>query len=94
MQDYKTLYPWFMESVWWAWSQLFAKGLVYHGYKVMPFSTAWNTPLSNFEVNMNYVDVTDPAVIVNFPIDQVSIMHVPKLLHVQSFIVTVYGLQL
>ncbi|KAL5256444.1 hypothetical protein ACHWQZ_G011623 [Mnemiopsis leidyi] len=70
--DYKTLYPWFMESVWWVWSQLFAKGLVYRGYKVMPYSTACNTPLSNFEVNQNYHDVTDPAVFVNFPIDQDS----------------------
>ena len=58
-----------MESVWWVWSQLFAKGLVYRGYKVMPYSTACNTPLSNFEVNLNYVDVTDPAVFVNFPLD-------------------------
>lgn len=32
--DYKTLYPWFMESVWWAFSQLFKKGLVYRGVKV------------------------------------------------------------
>ena len=69
-QDYKTLYPWFMESVWWVWSQLFAKGLVYRGYKVMPYSTACSTPLSNFEVNQNYQDVTDPAVIVSFPLDQ------------------------
>lgn len=32
--DYKTLYPWFMESVWWVFSQLFKKGLVYRGVKV------------------------------------------------------------
>lgn len=32
--DYKTLYPWFMESVWWAFSELFKKGLVYRGVKV------------------------------------------------------------
>eukprot|EP00116_Pleurobrachia_bachei_P002236 sb/3462498/ len=70
VKDYKTLYPWFMESVWWVWSQLFAKGLVYRGYKVMPYSTACATPLSNFEVNLNYQDVTDPAVIVSFPCDQ------------------------
>lgn len=59
-----------MESVWWVWSQLFAKGLVYKGYKVMPYSTACNTPVSNFEANQNYMDVTDPAVIVSFPLDQ------------------------
>uniref|UniRef100_A0A1I7XE89 tRNA-synt_1 domain-containing protein n=1 Tax=Heterorhabditis bacteriophora TaxID=37862 RepID=A0A1I7XE89_HETBA len=59
--DYKTLYPWFMESVWWAFSELFKKGLVYKGVKVMPFSTACSTPLSNFEAGQNYKDVVDPA---------------------------------
>uniref|UniRef100_A0A671U4L8 Isoleucine--tRNA ligase, cytoplasmic n=1 Tax=Sparus aurata TaxID=8175 RepID=A0A671U4L8_SPAAU len=66
--DYKTLYPWFMESVWWVFSQLYDKGLVYRGVKVMPFSTACNTPLSNFESHQNYKDVQDPSVIVNFPL--------------------------
>lgn len=66
--DYKTLYPWFMESVWWVFKQLFSKGLVYHGQKVMPFSTACNTPLSNFEAGQDYKDVNDPAVSVSFPL--------------------------
>ncbi|XP_055353326.1 isoleucine--tRNA ligase, cytoplasmic-like [Paramacrobiotus metropolitanus] len=66
--DYKTLYPWFMESVWWVFKQLYDKGLVYQGCKVMPFSTGCNTPLSNFESGQNYKDVTDPAVIVSFPL--------------------------
>lgn len=67
--DYKTLYPWFMESIWWVFKQLFDKGLVYRGFKVMPFSTACSTPLSNFESGQNYKDVVDPAVIVSFPLD-------------------------
>ncbi|XP_058487318.1 isoleucine--tRNA ligase, cytoplasmic [Solea solea] len=66
--DYKTLYPWFMETVWWVFKQLYDKGLVYRGVKVMPFSTACSTPLSNFESNQNYKDVQDPSVIVNFPL--------------------------
>ncbi|KAI1890396.1 hypothetical protein AGOR_G00153290 [Albula goreensis] len=66
--DYKTLYPTFMESVWWVFKQLYDKGLVYRGVKVMPFSTACNTPLSNFESHQNYKDVQDPSVIVNFPL--------------------------
>ncbi|KAL4823074.1 hypothetical protein H8958_017944 [Nasalis larvatus] len=59
--DYKTLYPQFMESVWWVFKQLYDKGLVYRGVKVMPFSTACNTPLSNFESHQNYkhAPVTD-----------------------------------
>jgi isoleucyl-tRNA synthetase len=68
--DYKTLYPTFMESVWWVFSELHKKGMVYRGFKVMPYSTKCNTPLSNFESNQNYKDVTDPAVIVNFPLDE------------------------
>lgn len=66
--DYKTLYPWFMETVWWVFKQLYDKGLVYRGVKVMPYSTACNTPLSNFESHQNYKDVQDPSVIVSFPL--------------------------
>ncbi|CAG9854391.1 unnamed protein product [Phyllotreta striolata] len=66
--DYKTLYPWFMESVWWIFKQLYVKGLVYKGNKVMPYSTACNTPLSNFETGQNYKDVVDPAVTVSLPL--------------------------
>ncbi|KAL5013777.1 hypothetical protein ScPMuIL_008047 [Solemya velum] len=67
--DYKTMYPTFMESIWWVFKQLYNKGLVYRGSKVMPFSTACNTPLSNFESGQNYKEVTDPAVIVSFPLE-------------------------
>ena len=66
--DYKTLDTNFMESVWWVFSQLHAKGLVYRGFKVMPFSTNLKTPLSNFEAGQNYKDVSDPAVMVSFPL--------------------------
>ena len=67
--DYKTLYPSFMESVWWVFKQLYNKGLVYRGVKVMPYSTRCSTPLSNFESGQNYKDVQDPAVIVSFPLE-------------------------
>jgi isoleucyl-tRNA synthetase len=66
--DYKTLDKTYMESVWWVFKQLHEKGLVYRGFKVMPFSTACSTPLSNFEAGLNYKDVQDPAVTVSFPI--------------------------
>ena len=58
----------FMESVWWVFKQLFDKDAVYQGYKVMPYSTALNTPLSNFEAQENYKDTQDPAVIITFPL--------------------------
>ncbi|XP_063703466.1 isoleucine--tRNA ligase, cytoplasmic-like [Culicoides brevitarsis] len=66
--DYKTLYPSYMESIWWVFKQLYVKGLVYQGVKVMPYSTACTTALSNFESGQNYKEVVDPAVVVNFPI--------------------------
>ncbi|KAL3479815.1 tRNA synthetases class I-domain-containing protein [Aspergillus californicus] len=66
--DYKTMNTSFMESVWWVFKQLFDKGLVYQGFRVMPYSTALNTPLSNFEAQQNYKDVQDPAVVVTFPL--------------------------
>lgn len=57
-----------METDWWVFKQLFDKGAVYQGYKVMPYSCALTTALSNFESNQNYQDVTDPAVVVSFPL--------------------------
>ncbi|CAL52239.2 Aminoacyl-tRNA synthetase, class Ia [Ostreococcus tauri] len=66
--DYKTMDPEFMESIWWVFKTLHEKNLVYKGFKVMPYSTACNTPLSNFEAGLDYRDVSDPAVTVSFPI--------------------------
>lgn len=66
--DYKTLYPEFMESCWWVFKQLFEKDSVYRGLRVMPYSTGLTTPLSNFEAQQNYKDVNDPAVTVGFQI--------------------------
>ncbi|KAF8585961.1 isoleucine-tRNA ligase [Ramaria rubella] len=64
--DYKTLNATFMESVWWAFGQLFDKGMVYRGLRVMPYSTSLTTPLSNFEAGQDFRDVPDPAVTVAF----------------------------
>ena len=61
---YHTMDPHFMESVWWVFAQLWEKGLVYEGFKVMPFSAKLGTPLSNFEANLNYRDVDDPSLTV------------------------------
>ncbi|WOK99491.1 isoleucine--tRNA ligase, cytoplasmic [Canna indica] len=66
--DYKTMNIKFMESVWWVFAQLWKKDLVYRGFKVMPYSTGCNTPLSNFEAGLNYKDVSDPAIMVSFPV--------------------------
>lgn len=63
---YRTMDMPFMESVWWAFKQLFDQGLVYEGFKVMPFSMKLGTPLSNFEANLNYQEVDDPSLVVAF----------------------------
>ena len=64
--DYKTMEPWYMESVWWVVQQLWNKDLIYRGEKVVPFSTALGTVLSNFEAGSNYQETQDPAVTVLF----------------------------
>jgi isoleucyl-tRNA synthetase len=66
--DYKTMDPAFMESVWWVFKTMFEKDLVYRGYKVMPYSCPCGTPLSNFEAGLNYKDVNDPAAVITFPL--------------------------
>lgn len=66
--DYKTMDTNFMESVWWTFKQIFDKGLVYRGSKIMPFSTACNTVLSNHEAGSNYKPVSDPAIMITFPV--------------------------
>ncbi|RYO95396.1 hypothetical protein DL764_007714 [Monosporascus ibericus] len=66
--DYKTMDVKFMETEWWVFKQLFDKGQVYQGHRVMPYSTVLTTALSNFEANQNYQEVTDPAVVVSFPL--------------------------
>ena len=66
--DYKTMDCNYMESVWWTFKQIFDKDLVYRGSKIMPFSTACNTVLSNFEAGSNYKDTKDPAIYVAFPL--------------------------
>ncbi|MBK8716761.1 MAG: class I tRNA ligase family protein [Deltaproteobacteria bacterium] len=48
--DYKTMDPAFMQSVWWVFRRLWDQGLVYEGHRVQPVSPALGTPLSNFEV--------------------------------------------
>jgi isoleucyl-tRNA synthetase len=66
--DYKTMNFSYMETEWWIFKQLWDKDAVYRGLKIMPYSTALNTVLSNFEASQNYKDVQDPAIVVNFPL--------------------------
>lgn len=69
--DYKTMDRSYMESVIWAFKQLWDKGLVYQGNRVMPYSWACETPLSNFEIRLDnaYRPRQDPAVTVSFALN-------------------------
>ena len=70
--DYRTMNPDYMESVIWAFKTLHDKGLVYEGFRVLPY--CWNdeTPLSNHELRMDddvYQNRQDPAVTVGYRLD-------------------------
>ncbi len=69
--DYKTMDKNFMESVLWAFKQLWDKGLVYEAYRVMPYSWAAETPLSNFETKLDnsYREKEDKAITVAFELN-------------------------
>jgi isoleucyl-tRNA synthetase len=69
--DYRTMNPDYMESVIWAFKQLYDKGLVYEGFRVLPYCWTDETPLSNHELRMDddvYQNRQDPAVTVGFTV--------------------------
>ncbi|MEO6121099.1 MAG: class I tRNA ligase family protein, partial [Acidimicrobiales bacterium] len=70
-RDYKTLDLGYMESVLWAFKRLWDKGLVYEGYKVLPYCWECETPLSNFETRLDdaYRERQDPALTVAFELE-------------------------
>ena len=71
--DYKTLDPDYMESVLWAFKQLWDKGLAYQGYRVLPYCWHDRTPLSNHELKMDddvYQDRQDNTVTVGLRLEE------------------------
>lgn len=69
-RTWKTMDITYMESVWWVFKEVYEKGLIYEGYKVMPFSAELGTPISNFEASENYKMVDDPSVVVKFELEK------------------------
>lgn len=69
--DYRTMDLTYMESVIWAFKTLFDKGLLYEGTRVLPYSWAAETPVSNFETRMDnsYRERQDPAITVRFSLE-------------------------
>ena len=65
---YWTLTNEYIESVWWHLRQLWDAGLIYEGFKVVPYCGRCGTALSSHEVALGYEDVTEPSVYVRFPL--------------------------
>lgn len=65
---YVTYHQSYVESVWWALKQLFEKGLLYQGYKIVWWWAQGGTALSAAEVGQGYRSVADPSVYVRFPL--------------------------
>ena len=68
---YWTLTPDYIQSVWWALSEMWKQGLVYKGFRVAPYCSRCATPLSSHELALGYRDnVPDPSVFVRFRLKQ------------------------
>jgi isoleucyl-tRNA synthetase len=65
---YVTLEDDYIESVWWSLKQLWDKGRLYEGHKVVPYCPRCGTALSSHEVALGYEDVRDPSIYVRFPL--------------------------
>ncbi|MGB9694941.1 MAG: isoleucine--tRNA ligase [Caldisericaceae bacterium] len=65
---YKTYENKYLESVWWLLKQIYDKGLLYEGHKVVPYCPRCGTTLSSHEVSLGYKKVKDPSVYVFFPV--------------------------
>ncbi len=65
---YVTYHNSYIESVWWALNQMWEKGLLYKGHKVMPYCPRCGTGLSSHEVSQGYKDVKDLTAIVKFKV--------------------------
>jgi len=65
--DYKTMEPDYMETIWWVMKSLHEKGLLYEGHYILPYCPRCATVLSNHELNLGgYKDVHDPAITLKF----------------------------
>ncbi len=67
-KNYKTMSKEYMNSVFWTFKQLYDKGRVYEGSKIMPYSTKCGTCLSNFEKSQNEKMIRDDALYVKMPL--------------------------
>jgi isoleucyl-tRNA synthetase len=67
-QAYRTMDTGYIESVWWSLKKIFDDGLLVEDYRVAPYCPRCGTALSDHEVALGYLNVTDPSVYVRFPL--------------------------
>jgi len=65
---YVTYHNDYIESVWWAISEIWKQGLIYKGHRVVPYCPRCGTPLSSHEVSQGYKDVTETSLMVKFQV--------------------------
>ena len=73
---YVTLHDEYIESAWWSLRQMFDKGLLFRGHKVLPYCPQTGTSYSTHEVSLGYKEVSEPAVFIKFKLesDEASIL--------------------
>ena len=76
----------YIESVWWAIKQMADKGLIYKGYKIVPYCPRCGTALSSHEVAQGYKDVEETSVFVKFKLNCISTFGAYKITTCQNFI--------
>ena len=65
---YVTYHNDYIESVWWSLKEIYSKGLLYKGFKIVPYCPRCGTPLSSHEVAQGYKDVRERSAIAKFKI--------------------------
>mgnify|MGYP000530667869 FL=1 len=73
---YVTLHDEYIESAWWSLKQMHDKGLLFKGYKVLPYCPQTGTSYSTHEVSLGYKEVSEPAVYIKFQLvdDNASVL--------------------
>ena len=92
---YRTMNKDFMESVWWAFKQLYDAGKIYEGRKVLMYDTKFATPVSKAEVTMDndaYQTVTDPSAYVKFKLASGELAHVGSPMYLLAWTTTPWTL--
>ncbi len=90
--DYKTMDPDFMESVWSVFTELWNKGLIYEGEKVVAYSPKLGSPLSNFEANLNYKQIKDKTLTVKFELEKAADDDMPEKIYILAWTTTPWTL--